>query len=315
MMVVLHHFTSISRPFEALFDFGRVGVLLFFLISGYCITLTLNQPSNRPMVSFWLRRILRLYPPYWATVALVALIGTETFPPSVWLANLTMLQQGLRQPDVLGVFWSLFLELLFYALATALGPLAVFHNQRRLMAVWLALMGISVCFAVAKYRFGLPLPFSYPLFLCMFFAGSLMRHLDEVDISWPPAPLAAALAGGLGVVWAISQVVFTAPIGGMTALAHFGNHLVAIAAFLAFRWLRPGPRWLTFLGEISYSLYLVHVVVGNRIPGDGMLAMLARLAAGLVVAWILHVALERPCMALGRRLAAGLTRPAPASAA
>src|SRR5436305_3617009 len=49
------------------FSAGQFGVTLFFLVSGFVIPMTLERGSPR---SFWIKRVCRLYPLYWASLAL-----------------------------------------------------------------------------------------------------------------------------------------------------------------------------------------------------------------------------------------------------
>jgi peptidoglycan/LPS O-acetylase OafA/YrhL len=77
---------------------------------------------------------------------------------------------------------------------------------------------------------------------------------------------------------------------------------------------RPVPRLLRFLGTVSYSLYLTHVlvllVVGRLLPGLAYRAVGVRLAAGvavlalaLAVAWAAYRTIERPGQRVGRWIA------------
>jgi len=316
-MVVLHHVASISDPFKGLFDFGRTGVLLFYLISGYCIAFTLERPSERPLSTFWIRRSLRLYPPYWATMALAAVIGSLSFPVKIWLINLTMVQQGMGVPDVVGVFWTLYFEMLFYALASLLAKFDVLRKAGQLLAVWGALLVLSASAAIAKARFGVPVPFSYPLFLSMFFAGALLHRLDASQRPWPMQWVAVTIAGGLVTVMLISRIVYgDSAIGSDTWLSHFGNHAAALLTFLVFsKVVRLEAPWLVFLGHISYSLYLVHTVVaewGGALLGSeapSVIVIPVKLAISLAAAVAMHFTIERPAIRLARDLAGRLGRP------
>ena len=115
-------------------DFGRIGVVLFFVISGFVIPASLREGTRRG--EFWVRRVLRLYPAYWVSIALAALvhwqIAGSAWSPRVLLANATMLQSLLHVGDLEGVYWTLKLELAFYAgcyLLHRLGLLALVLDE------------------------------------------------------------------------------------------------------------------------------------------------------------------------------------------
>ena len=74
------------------------------------------------------------------------------------------------------------------------------------------------------------------------------------------------------------------------------------------------PDWLVFLGEASYSIYLVHVplmMAGITAwkPAPGFVAFMATAAAGICGGCLLHLAVERPLLA-GRRRGSADTVPA-----
>ncbi|MDH2425472.1 acyltransferase [Sphaerisporangium sp. TRM90804] len=111
------------------FDFGQYGVLVFFLVSGYVIPISLERRGD--VRGFWITRFFRLYP-LWALAAALgvgfALAGVytplsdqaEREPWVAALAHLTMLQDLFQVPSVVNVFWTLSYEMAFYLLVTAM---------------------------------------------------------------------------------------------------------------------------------------------------------------------------------------------------
>jgi peptidoglycan/LPS O-acetylase OafA/YrhL len=163
MMVVAYHFTAMQhvwggrRPVNDIFPhqpaaYGWLGVYLFFLISGFVICMS---SWGRGVEAFWVSRAVRLYPAYWLSVVVVAVVLT-IWPyidrPVGWrntLVNLTMVQQPLHVPDVAEVYWTLWAELRFYLLFT----LVVWSGltYRRVVTFCLAWLG-----AVAAAKVMLP---------------------------------------------------------------------------------------------------------------------------------------------------------------
>src|SRR5947209_2434707 len=89
---------------------GKIGVILFLVISGFIIPVSLEQGGSN--ARFWLRRFFRLFPAYWLSILLAylstrcgrAVTGVQGWD---WLVNLTMLEGFFGRPLVCGVFWTL----------------------------------------------------------------------------------------------------------------------------------------------------------------------------------------------------------------
>ena len=99
-------------------DWGRFGVVLFFLISGYITPISLKSDSSTN--KFLTSRILRLYPAYWLALFLIFSSAAYLKPQVNFtlfqlFANSTMVPKLFHQDYMSGVFWTLFIEILFYA--------------------------------------------------------------------------------------------------------------------------------------------------------------------------------------------------------
>ena len=304
------------------FDFGRIGVMLFFLISGYVIPDSIRLDRPAPLATFAIRRVLRIFPAYWLSIPLGAYamwwLWGRPFGASALLVNFTLLQDLVGMPAAIGVYWTLLIELLFYALCIALALLHSLHDARRI--AWLAaVLGVvhtlGVFLSWRGVALGLPLPLLFaPLYLSFMLLGALLRHRDDratMDAS-TRRMLAALVVYYLGVF----------PVAASWAIGPFNNYVVcgaiALLLFLLGDGLvKPTARPLVWLGRISYSLYLFHAPltmlalwwvlqqpVDSVWRGQHMLAyllgctLLAIVVAALVERWV-----ERPGIALGRRLA------------
>jgi peptidoglycan/LPS O-acetylase OafA/YrhL len=121
ILVFLFH-CALGTPLQnSILRLGATGVDLFFIISGFVILLTLQHTTRG--LAFVANRFFKLYPVYWVIVSFTALlilvkdqhgIDTRLFPE--YLGNLTMLQRyfGIRNLDE--QYWTLEVELIFYAL-------------------------------------------------------------------------------------------------------------------------------------------------------------------------------------------------------
>src|ERR1700744_1668682 len=107
-------------PFGLLFQFGRAGADIFFVLSGFLIALIHWRDTGRPerLTHYLARRITRIYPTYWMVLLAVVPVDlvTRTFydgygDPWAILKNILLLPQN---DQIIDVSWSLCNELLFY---------------------------------------------------------------------------------------------------------------------------------------------------------------------------------------------------------
>jgi peptidoglycan/LPS O-acetylase OafA/YrhL len=101
-----------------LFKFGVAGVDLFFIISGFVIYMSISN-SNK-IKDFLVSRAIRLFPSYWLSI-LVAIISIRFltneeihFNRNFVIGNLLMLQPIFKAKDLVGAYWTLYVELTFY---------------------------------------------------------------------------------------------------------------------------------------------------------------------------------------------------------
>lgn len=319
ILVVLYH-ASVSifalpkyggdKPFGALFDFGSVGVDFFFVLSGFIILHAHRKDLGRPerLASYGWKRFRRIYPIYWIVLLPTMLVyfAVPSFGNGsergwlVVLSSILLVHLG-TDAAILTVSWTLFHEMLFYAI------FAVMIWRPRvgviLLGTWLALAAATLMFDVPggttqSYISPLPLLFG----IGMLVSATLARG---------PAPAPSWLAGGGMALFAVAglEVDYGTPAPILTTLV-FG---VASAAILAgivqlehssrFR----TPAWAVLTGEASYAIYLVHFPVlaaGAKLtlpllrrlhtPPAVLYVMLVGMAvlAGIVC----HLCIERPLL-------------------
>ena len=137
LMVLAFHFDMAARlhqepaawmpdALQWVFEHGWLGVQLFFVVSGFVIAYSLRGQRVTPgfLGRFVLRRALRLDPPYWVALGLeVLLVGwigvswdgqPESVTAGQLAAHMVYLQGFLGQPQLVGVFWTLCVEVQLY---------------------------------------------------------------------------------------------------------------------------------------------------------------------------------------------------------
>lgn len=284
---------------------GHYGVNLFFIISGYVIFMTL-QRTRRPM-DFVVSRFSRLFPAYWVAVPLTFAITQVLGLPgklvsaSDALGNLMMIHGLLGIPHVDGVYWTLEVELLFYAGMFALyrsGRLGQVHT-----ALWV-LLAARLVYHLAAVWAGVDLPWRVQRILILtyipWFAMGIAIYLyinprDAADRRRSLAIVAGAAA--------LLALVVSPAIGALSlALAA----LVYGAATQRLPWLaHPVMVWL---GAISYTLYLLHENIGwsvlLQLRNWGVqrdVGIVCTIALSLLLADGLTRFVEKPAMAWIRR--------------
>jgi len=114
-------------------DIGKYGVLIFFLVSGYVIPMSLGRHAD--LRRFWIGRIFRIFPALLASVVLMAAtiaVGATQLaeplraePATAVLAHISMLPELLGLPGLITVYWTLSYEMTFYLLVAGLFALGL----------------------------------------------------------------------------------------------------------------------------------------------------------------------------------------------
>lgn len=304
LVVVIYHAAALASPaFEqfsrTVIDFGRVGVVAFFLVSGYVIPLSIRGRSVR---SFAIRRFFRLYPLYWIVLAATlvlfsARLGEAPFDLLGIVSNAAMLQSFVGADSIISVAWTLCIELLFYLQIAAfalLGRLAVAY---RMGWFWLAVYLLT---ALAQRILGAELP-TFTLFLVAAGMGQAFFLLDDPQRRREARAmiLAGIVLVPVGMLIGVDDSGLWPPATAIPS--YLAGVLVFLLAYAARR--RVVPAALMWLGTVSYALYLVHpLLLDAAIAIDAPWAWVAAVLASLVLAPLAHRWIERPAIALGRRL-------------
>jgi len=265
-------------------NIGPFGVPVFFLLSAFLITELLLRERERTgkihIKAFYVRRILRIWPLYFVAFFGLALLnhfvpGVGTGDPFAWLAftffagNWYILHHGWIAGAV-DPLWSISVEEQFYIVIPVL---AAFVGRRAVAIVSFALLGIAyvtvLLYALhptvgdngewtnsfVQFQF-----FSAGTLIALLLRGRLIRlpvwarglgfvlgfacwftALLRFKVqSWEPHPTPSGAIVGWFLVLAGAVILFLSTLGMP---------------------LRMVPRWLAYLGRISYGLYVVHSLV------------------------------------------------------
>lgn len=289
--------------------YGWLGVYVFFVVSGFVIPYSLWRANYtvKAYPRFIAKRLVRLDPPYLASIAAAICLHyvSYLFPQfrgdaphytaKTLLMHLAYLNSffGGITTWIIPVYWTLGVEFQYYVLVGLLYPLLASRRTFGLIALLL------LCLAVSGFQFPLhphddqgPLIGHYSL---AFLLGMLAFRLHAGLMSSRWFVLLAVVV----------TVLLSGTSGAVISLTALGTAL--IIAFVNFN-----LSILTWLGSISYSLYLFHLLVVDRVLHVGLrlfhselsvfLVQLCAIAASILVAWPISRLIEEPF----RRIAAGI---------
>ncbi|MSU91706.1 acyltransferase family protein [Rhodobacteraceae bacterium 2CG4] len=318
MMVLVEH---LSR-----FEIGSLAVMVFFTLSGYWVMRMFDESYRhmpRPLTTFYVSRFLRVWLLY-VTVFLAAMAvlwGLGRYDPATWAA-LPILGVATHDRDIIGIAWSLDIELQFYALLPLLWAVAA---RLRDGAGWgllaLATLLLSAFSWVLLYRTGITL---VTVYLPLFVAGAAI-HLLRLRAS----SRLALLSVGAFVLAAV--VVYLTPEARQLLI--YGtdnpNHnklfallwAITLLPFVAWNVHQPSGPVDRHMGNLSYAIYLVHfpmIIAGRELVGRDLSdpEKLVVLVGAPVLALALYLLVDRRYERLRRRVVRALkTLPPPRRAA
>lgn len=306
---------------------GRFGVEVFFVISGFVITLAAGN-GRFDLGKFAIRRFLRVVPLYWGTTLLVAglalalpsIFKTTTFDLSYFVKSMLFVPVPLpgttdwRPLFKLG--WTLNYEMFFYVVVAAFfWCRSGLFRSACVLSVMSALVASSFYFrprgGIAAFYANLNLlPFMVGIVLC-----ELYRHRDDLmDRLARVLPL--LIVGAVGeLAWALTYSHFEyRNLPGHIAITAAAVAIV-LSAMSTEQLMARRPAFWGWLGDISYSLYLLHMfVVGAgwsvvRELGGGpltnpvtLIGMVAMIVGSLILATLSFRVFEQPVARYAKRL-------------
>jgi peptidoglycan/LPS O-acetylase OafA/YrhL len=300
LAVCLFHFAGRDgflpdSPFKTCSRHGDLGVIVFFVISGFVIPWSLHRAGYRlcEFGRFVFKRLLRLEPPYLVAVASVVAFAAvycrvkgQPFPPDPhWWTRAALhagyLTRFFGYNWLDDIYWTLAIEFQFYLLLGLVFPLLSHRCAalRRAICVAIALIGFSAVALPIKMFVITMLPVFVLGILTYQFRTGLVRRTEYVA-----GVLLAGLVCCCTSGWVISLTAL------LTAVAIAGGS--------------GGWGVLNALGAISYSLYLFHPTLGGAIinlgikhttsPGARYAVFLAALGASFAAATLVYWLVERP---------------------
>lgn len=318
---------------------GQHGVTVFFILSGYLITtLSVKEEVQRGALSltaFYVRRSFRIFPLYYAVLALYCLlilgVGIGPEKRDMLVGALPYYLAYMQEyPFVYGVdgefsnlpffhSWSLGIEEKFYFVWPVFAFVILRQRWRLRGATILAAafaIGPMVLRALGRPDIsGLTAPYFHILIGCV-----VALMLREEAWFRRVSQLLSRLTR-YSLLLAFGVLHFTQPHIPGGWFSHTSDLLYSILAasalvivVLSERYLRGilRARPLVWIGTLSYGIYLIHVLalaVAEKLAPNFVAALLLACVLSILAAWVMHHTVEKPFIALGRRWSAKLMVP------
>lgn len=278
-----------------IFDFGKIGVCIFFLISGYLLPMSMKNKSTKEFV---INRFVRLYPTYWFSILLGALfLGTATSALQV-LVNATMFQTYVGVNNIVTAHWTLCIELGLYIFCVLFKK--YLYDKKFLCVIQVLGSIVTVLLALLRYITNIKLPVAYLLLLLIALLGYSIRRYVEKENS--RRDLIRDVISFISVLFVTCVLAYNKDMGwDETWYRYFLSYSVAITSFLSFCFMKVDCSFLKYIGNMSYSIYLTHTIVitfmFNNVFGSSMSTWLILLISIVLIygiAWLTYKVIEIP---------------------
>ena len=330
-----------GTPFDLLARYGQMGVQLFFVASAFtlCLSAERRAGESRAALKYGLRRFFRIAPLYYLGIGLYGVLArgawfadnphvstAADYTPLHVLANVLFLHGSYAPANnvIVPGGWSIGTEMAFYAVFPLLWGIVGASRGRstraRVLVFVLAAVTLSQAVLLALYPFGAEVHnggFWYfhlvtqaPVF-CIGMAYYVLRRggWGAWSVTYDAVAFAALTTLALGL-WSLY-------VGHLYSVVAIVAGLSFVALVEVFRKVPAlSPAWLRRLGQVSYSVYILHFAVVwtlDLVSGPALTQHLGAVGGILVVfalgtvgtyalALLTERYVERPFVRLGRRL-------------
>jgi exopolysaccharide production protein ExoZ len=299
-VIAYHAFGATPHPFP----FGAHGVDLFFVISGFVMWHGAAVNPQTP-AHFWKRRMRRIIPLYWASIALVVLLvhvfgvrplgGTDEIGPVIKsLLFIPYFNKNGTMGPVVSPGWTLNYEMFFYAIFGA----SLFLRAK--YRFWfLAVVFLILWWGGQNYQSDNVVISNYLNPICIEFWFGVVAAALSLRVRAPGWTGAGAVILGVILMWAPGHFGGVSEAASRLTIAAGGAALVIGVVGLESAGKLPRMGWLNYGGEASYALYLAQVfgfeAVRPLIAGwPGPARALAFAGAALLAGFIAHHLVEKP---------------------
>jgi peptidoglycan/LPS O-acetylase OafA/YrhL len=304
-------------------QFGRIGVLLFFVHTALVLSGSLDRDPAEPRIRrFYIRRIARIYPLCMFVVAVAVLFRIPAAPWGVYealdapaiVANVLLVTDVFNTSVALAPLWTLPIEIQIYVLL----PLVYLFIARGENPVSRALTILACSLVIAIAQALLDTRFITVGYVPCFAAGVLTYALMKTAkrevpaLAWPLL-LVAVIAGYLCISSLVLHAVHSYPL----------QWAFCLAVAVSIPYIREARRsWWTTLWHLvakySYGIYLFHcmalfLLVRYSLNRNFILFAFLAVAITALASVLAYHLIEQPMIRVGAKVANAIRSPARAS--
>lgn len=309
LFVALHHFlhfenhhgrliSADNAVLEAISPFMIGSVSVFFIISGYVIYLHLDRHEYQLKLfgKFMLKRIVRLHIPMIICILIIVVINNAfnyylhlplEFSSERLLANIFLYASLLPELDWYNpIFWTLAIEFQFYILIALLYPII------RKTLFWPLLIG-GIAFFLINFFFQLDYVMTY--YGAYFIIGIALYLYHSNQFSW-----------------LLTSIIILVGSADVIVNHDFLYPVIPLLSIPVILWVKTRFRFLEWMGELSYSFYLMHGLFGGwfiyftgRFASNGWMQILVVLGALILSfggSYLFYLAVEKGSLKMSRKI-------------
>jgi len=304
---------TIDGPLGIIQDFGWMGVAIFFIVSGFIIT---HVSMRESQTEFLVKRVFRIYPPL-ILATLIACATTyittaQTFTFWEMVSAFTLTNYwSYPQVIILGVAWTLAIEVIFYAFTFLILPIL---KKSPFVAIVIQVVVIFGIYAArGKFGNGFFLFSACVAYLPYLIVGQVTYFLYSKAIGVKAFFVLLLLV--YAVMLAGIQLIHVAFLPANNSyLISFSYAYFIFVMLLVFKDKLRVPLFVQRLADSSYSIYLLHGTIGGAFialmakhtSGHSMVTVtlisLLAAAVSITAAWIFFLLVEKPSIKVARNL-------------
>ena len=339
MVVITHAVSALAKPLDAILALhhspiallanGGGGVHIFFVLSGFCLAGSARRAQNiLGLARFYLRRVLRIHPPYVIGLLLSWMLSGWVYERSAPIDALSQTMIDMRRVHIspralqhalmfpgrafvqLPVGWTLQVEAVFSILLPMLMLVATRTHWLLLVAVSLPMLTIEEETSLGYMRFFLDFSFGIAIYCERDQLSRLFAHI-------PAAARGLFLLTGIGLLTSPVYFMIDTHIPVRALVLYCCGAAVTVMCVVHM----PGVRRLLslpilgWIGRISFSVYLIHapviILLSHYVDHqlnlfEGMIFVVVSLVATYAIAPLFYYGVEEPSIRAGYWVSAKL---------